>query len=76
MANNNIGLSDAKLAQYLNIALKQRQRAANKFVQDYGPESATVQEINREIGEMQLAIATLSAKKEKTPLETAIAAKK
>lgn len=59
MAINNIGIPDAKLAKYLQIAANQRKRALNKFVQDYGPESATVAECNGEIAEIELAINTL-----------------
>lgn len=59
MPVNNTGISDAKLAKYLQIAANQRKRALNKFVQDYGPESATVSECNGEIAEIEIAINTL-----------------
>lgn len=45
-----------KIINYLKIAAKQRERAAKKFGEDYGPSSATVAEINGELGELQNAI--------------------
>lgn len=45
-----------KLINYLKIAAKQRERAAKKFVEEYGPSSGTVAEVNGELGELQQAI--------------------
>lgn len=55
----NVNLTPDKLIKYLTIAAKQRKRAVEKFVQDYGPNSATVLEVNGEIGELDRAIADL-----------------
>lgn len=51
-----VQITPNKLAKYLQIAANQRKRALAKFVQDYGPESATVSECNTEIAELELAI--------------------
>lgn len=68
MATNNTGLADLKLAQYLQIAVKQRKRALDKFVQDYGPTSSVVSECSAEIAEIELAINTLVKEQAKAPL--------
>lgn len=63
-------LSRNQIAKYLNIALKQRERALTKFQSDYGPTSATVQELTQELAQMRKAINELEADPaEKTPLE-------
>lgn len=54
-----VNLPILKLINYLRIAAKQRERAAKKFADDYGPSSATVAEINGELGELQNAINSL-----------------
>lgn len=56
---NNLGIPDLKLAKYLQIAVKQRKRALQKFVDDYGPESSTVAECSGEIAELEIAINSL-----------------
>lgn len=51
-----LDLAPAQLAKYLQIAANQRKRAANKFMTDYGPESATVAEVNAEIASLDTVI--------------------
>lgn len=63
-----VDLPILKLINYLRIAAKQRERAAKKFVEDYGPSSGTVAEVNAEIGELNQAINTLLVQSV-TPLE-------
>lgn len=67
MAENNVGISDAKLAKYLQIAANQRKRAVAKFINDYGPESATVAEVQAECAELDMAINTLLKNAAKGP---------
>lgn len=71
MAKTEVHLDKTNLVKYLTIASKQRKRAAQKFMDDYGPASATVAEVNQEIGELDMAISELNARKD-TPLEQAI----
>lgn len=52
-------ITPAKLAKYLQIAAAQRKRALTKFVQDYGPESATVAECHGEVAELEIEINNL-----------------
>lgn len=73
MANSTVELSPAKLITYLKIAGKQRERAAKKFVEDYGPSSATVAEVNTELAELNMAINKLTVDAS-TPIEKHIAA--
>lgn len=54
-----VNITPAKLAKYLQIANNQRKRALNKFIADYGPESATVAEIHGEVAELELEINSL-----------------
>lgn len=68
------GLTPRNVAKYLNIALKQRERALTKFTQDYGPTSATVQELTQELAQMRSAINDLE--REPTEIEKAINATK
>lgn len=70
-----VNLTPDKLVKYLKIAEKQRTRAAQKFVDDYGPSSATVAEVNTEIAELNMAINLLMAN-QSTPIEKHIAANK
>lgn len=63
-----VTLSPDKIIKYLKIAEKQRTRAAQKFVEDYGPSSATVAEVNTEIAELNMAINRLMAQAN-TPIE-------
>lgn len=51
-----VNLTPQKVVQYLNVAFKQRERAAKKFNEDYGPNSATVAEISTELAELNRAI--------------------
>lgn len=51
-----LDLAPAQLAKYLQIAANQRKRAATKFIQDYGPESATVAEVHAEIASLDTTI--------------------
>lgn len=60
-----VNLPSDKLAKYLNIAYKQRERAAKKFADDYGPNSATVLEISGELAEMNKAITELTIEQAK-----------
>lgn len=53
-------LSAGQLAKYIQIAYKQRERAAKKFADDYGPSSATVSEVSLELAEMNKAITELT----------------
>lgn len=69
-----VNISKAKLANYLSIALKQKERAAQKFVQDYGPSSAAVAEINGECAKLKTVINQLHM--EDTPIESEINKKK
>lgn len=69
-------LNKKQIAKYLSIALKQRERALTKFTVDYGPTSATVQELTQELAQMRSAINELERDDDKTPLETAIENKK
>lgn len=62
-----VNLDAKKLVTYLTIAHKQRLRALQKFQQDYGPTSATVNEVNAEIAELQTCI--LDLQRTPTPLE-------
>lgn len=66
---NNLGLSDSKLAKYLQIAANQRKRALTKFVTDYGPESATVAECSGEIAELEMCINSLIKNAAKGPIQ-------
>lgn len=68
----NVTLPISKMINYLRIAAKQRERAAKKFVDDYGPNAAVVAEVNAELGELQNAINQLLIESV-TPLEQAIA---
>lgn len=70
-----VNLPLTKLINYLRIAEKQRQRAAKKFVEDYGPTAATVAEVNNEIGELSMAINQLLTQAA-TPIEKHIANQK
>lgn len=54
-----MAISPQKLAKYLSIAAAQRKRAATKFITDYGPESATVTEVQAEIAELDMEISAL-----------------
>lgn len=69
-----LDLTPTQMAAFLTIAKKQRERAATKFIQDYGPSSASVAEINRDIGQLNKAIADLSNLP--TPIERVIRDKK
>lgn len=69
-------LNKRQISKYLTIALKQRERALTKFTADYGPTSATVQELTQELAQMRSAINDLDREDEKTPLENAIEKKK
>lgn len=69
-----VALSKDKVIKYLKIAQAQRERALNKFITDYGPSSATVQEASKEVAEMRQAVILLET--EETPLEKAINEKK
>lgn len=60
MADTYVKIDREKLVRYLTVALKQRKRALDKFVSDYGPSSSSVAEINVELAELNNAIATLS----------------
>lgn len=51
-----VNLAPDKLVKYLRIAENQRNRAAKKFVDDYGPTSNTVKEVNAEIAELSQEI--------------------
>lgn len=53
-------LNPLQLAKYIGIAYKQRERAAKKFAEDYGPSSATVTEVSVELAEMNKAITELT----------------
>lgn len=70
-----VNLPAEKLVKYLKIAENQRNRAAKKFVEDYGPTSATVNEVNTEIAELNQEINRLIVQAN-TPLEKHIAASK
>lgn len=73
----NVNIDKDKLIKYLDIAAKQRKRAAAKFVQDYGPSSATVKEVTQEIAQLDLEISRLNSQDETpTPIEEAAASKK
>lgn len=52
----NINIDEAKLAKYLQVAVNQRKRALAKFIQDYGPNSATVAECQGEVAELEVEI--------------------
>lgn len=52
-------LTPQQVAKYLQIAYKQRERAARKFADDYGPTSNTVAEVSHELAEMNKAITEL-----------------
>lgn len=54
-----VDMLPAQLAKYLQIAANQRKRAAAKFVQDYGPSSATVVEVQGEIADLDQTISKL-----------------
>lgn len=56
MATFELDIAPTQLAKYLQIAANQRKRAATKFIQDYGPESATVTEVQAEIAALDLTI--------------------
>lgn len=62
-----IDIPAAQLAKYLQIAANQRKRAANKFIQDYGPQSATVTEVQAEIAELDLTINKIVKDAAKSP---------
>lgn len=66
-----VNLEREKLTKYLQIAANQRKRAAAKFVQDYGPSSATVKEVSQEIANLDLEINRITAEQDKTPIEQA-----
>lgn len=53
-------LNPLQVAKYLQIAYKQRERAARKFAEDYGPTSNTVAEVSAELAEMNRAITELT----------------
>lgn len=55
-----VNIDAQKLAKYLLIAYKQRERAAKKFADDYGPNSNTVLEVSGELAEMNKAITELT----------------
>lgn len=65
-----VDIEATKLVKYLKIAENQRNRALQKFVQDYGPSSATVTECTKEVADLRLAINKLEASP--TPIEDAI----
>lgn len=54
-----VNTTHIKLARWLKIAQAQRNRAAAKFLLEYGPESAANQEINGEIAELNVLIQEL-----------------
>lgn len=58
-----VNIDKIQLAKYLSIASNQRKRAVNKFIQDYGPSSATVLEVSTEVAQLDLAITQLMATK-------------
>lgn len=64
-----VNLHPLALARYLTVALKQKERAVNKFVQDYGPNSATVQEITGEVAQLRQTINKLEAPDQEAQLE-------
>lgn len=57
----NVNISNEKLATYLLIAYKQRERASKQFTDHYGPESAAVKEISQELADLNKAILELKA---------------
>lgn len=67
MAHYEIDISPAQLAKYLQIAANQRKRAASKFIQDYGPQSATVAEVQAEIAELDMTINKIVKEAAKSP---------
>lgn len=64
-----LDMDKVKLVRYLRIAQKQRERAATKFVQDYGPSSNTVAEISQEIAQLNMVINSLEAGGTQTDIE-------
>lgn len=57
--NTILGMTHNQLATYLEIALAQRERAANKARTDYGPESAVTNELQSHVATLTIAIAEL-----------------
>lgn len=57
----NVNISNEKLATYLLIAYKQRERASKQFTDHYGAESAAVKEISAELADLNKAILELKA---------------
>lgn len=64
----NVNLPADAVIRYLNIALKTKERTAPRFIQDYGPSSSAVAEINREIAKLKLAINTIQSGTDQTDL--------
>lgn len=67
MAQYEIDIAPSQLAKYLQIAANQRKRAATKFIQDYGPASATVAEVQAEIAELDMTINKIVKEAAKAP---------
>lgn len=65
-----IDITAGQLAKYLQIAANQRKRAATKFIQDYGPQSATVAEVQAEIAELDMTINKIVKEAAKQPHST------
>lgn len=68
MPFNNTGLSDELMIDALKVAQSQRKRSAEKF----RPGSAARAEIETEVGQITLALSTIQANLQPTPLEKAI----
>lgn len=49
-------ITPIKVARYLEIALKQKERALTKFATEYGPEHSIVQELSQELSTLRTVI--------------------
>lgn len=58
MTVTTINIDPLKLAVYMEIAIKQRQRQADKFKQDYGPEMGKA--LDQELHTMKTAVASIN----------------
>lgn len=71
-----IDIQPKRLALYLTIAQKQRQRARDAAAKMYGENSAAVAELDGDLGELNIAISNMLKEAANAPLTETLKSKK
>lgn len=71
-----IDITPKRLALYLTIAQKQRERARTAAAKMYGENSAAVAELDGDLGEIQIAITNMLKQAAEAPLSETLKTKK